>query len=88
VVSIREIPLERDGLEGIDWQNRKQDRVSAERFLVRSSNAAAGFLDRLCNLGSARGLIQPAFCRAQTLRSWFRFPRSFRAGARLTIQRL
>src|ERR1700675_3827161 len=76
-MSIGEIPLERGRLDGIDRQNRKQDRVSAKRFLVRSPNAPAGFLDRLRHLrGSARRLIQPAFGRAQTFRSRFSFTRT------------
>ena len=51
--------------------------MTAERFLVRSHNAAAGFLDCLRNLrGSARRLIQSAFCWAQTLRSGFGFART------------
>ena len=77
VVSIGEISLERGGLDGIDRQNRKQDRVPAERFLVRSHNAAAGFLDRLRNLrGSSCRLIEPAFCWAEAFRTGFGFART------------
>ena len=86
-MSIEEISLEGRGLDGINRQNRKQDRMSAKRFLIRPYNAAAGFRDCLCSLGrSSCGLIEPAFCRA---------PRPFvpglawrgrrRAGARLTM---
>ena len=49
MVSVGEIPLERGGLDSIDLQNRKQDRVPAERLLVRSDDTAAGFFDRLCS---------------------------------------
>jgi len=78
VMSIGEIPLERGGLDGIDRQNREQDKVPAERVLVRSHHAAAGLLDRLRHLrGSSRRLIQPAFGWAQTLRSGFRLARAF-----------
>ena len=77
VVSIGEISLKRGGLDGIDRQNREQDRVSAERFLVRSNNAGR----RLSRSPPPppqqhRRLIQPAFGRAQTLRSGFRFART------------
>jgi hypothetical protein len=58
VVGIGEISLEGRGFDGIDWQNREQYWVPAERFLVRSHKAAPGFLDRLCNRrGSSRRLI-------------------------------
>jgi len=77
VVSIGEIPLERGWFDGINRQNRKRERMSAERILVRSHNVAAGFLDRLRHLrGSARRLIQPAFSRAQTFRAGFGFART------------
>src|ERR1700739_250520 len=77
VMSVGEISLERGGFDGIDGQNRKQERMTAERVLVRSHNPAAGFLDRLRHLrGSARRLIQPAFSGAQTLRAGFGFARS------------
>jgi hypothetical protein len=47
VMSIGEISLERGGLDGIDWQDGQQYRMTGERFLVRSNNAAAGFGDCL-----------------------------------------
>ena len=76
-MSIGEISLEGRGLDGINRQNRKQDRMSAKRFLIRPHNAAAGFRDCLCSLGrSSCGLIEPAFCWAQTLRSGFGFARA------------
>src|ERR1700733_9548900 len=77
VVSIGEISLERCGLDGIDRQNRKQHRMPAERLLVQSHQAAAGFLDRLRYLRcKARRLIQPTFGRAQTPRSGFGLART------------
>jgi hypothetical protein len=57
-MSIGEISLERGGFDSIDRQNRKQDRVPAERLLVRAHNAAAGFLDCHSGLGrSSRQLL-------------------------------
>ncbi len=77
VMSIGEISLERSGLDGIDRQNRKQDRVPAERVLVRSNHAAAGFRDCLHSLGrSSCRLLESAFCRAEALRSGFGFART------------
>jgi hypothetical protein len=51
--------------------------MTGERFLVRSNKAAADFGDCLRSFrGSACRLFQPAFGRAQTLRSGFGFART------------
>src|SRR5689334_11108981 len=78
VVSVREISLVRGRFDGIDWQNRKQDRVSAKRFLVRSNHTAADFADCLCNFSRSwcHRLLEPALGRAQTFRSGFGFART------------
>src|SRR6266496_3464974 len=76
-MSIGEISLEGRGFNSIDRQNRKQERMTAERFLVQSHNAASGFLDCLCSFrGSSCRLIETAFCWAQTLRSRFSLART------------
>jgi hypothetical protein len=63
-MSIGEISLERGRLDGIDWQNRKQERMSAERFLVRSNHAPAGFGDCLRSFrGSSCRNYALALCR-------------------------
>src|SRR5580700_7481880 len=75
VMSIREISLEGSWLDGIDGQNRKQERMTAERFLVQPHNAASGFLDCLCSFrGSSCRLLEPALGRAEALRSGLGFP--------------
>jgi hypothetical protein len=63
VVSVGEITLERGGFDNIDWQDPQQYRMAAERFLVRSNDAAASFLNCFCRLrGISRRVIQLAFC--------------------------
>src|SRR6202030_3851477 len=77
VMSIGQISLERGGLDGIDRQNRKQERMSAERVLVRSHNTAGGFCDCLRSFRrSSCRLLDPAFCRAEALRPGFGFART------------
>ena len=44
MVSVREIPLKRSGLNSVDGQNREQHRMAAERLLVHSDNGAACLL--------------------------------------------
>ena len=58
VVSIGEIALKRRGLDLIDRQDAQQHRMTGERLLVRSDNAAAGLGDRFCSLrGSSCRLL-------------------------------
>jgi hypothetical protein len=50
MVRVREITLERRGLDDLYRQYGQQHSMSGERFLVRSNHAASGFSDRLCRL--------------------------------------
>jgi hypothetical protein len=75
-MSVGEISLEGRWFDGIDRQNGEQDRVSAERFFVRSNYAAAGFGDGFRGLGrSPCGLLESAFRWAEALCARFGFAR-------------
>src|SRR5262249_22631120 len=68
VVSIGEISLERRGLNGIDRQDGQQYRMTGQRVLIRTNNAAAGVRDCFCSFGGgSRRLLEPAFSGAETL---------------------
>ena len=73
VVSVGEISLEGRWFDDIDRQGAQQYRMTGERFLVRSNNAAAGFGDCFCSLGrSSCRLLESAFRWAEALRARFR----------------
>jgi hypothetical protein len=76
VVSVGEISLEGRWFDDIDRQDAQQYRMTGERFLVRSNNAAAGFGDCFCSLGrSSCRLLESAFRWAEALRARFGFAR-------------
>src|ERR1700730_73883 len=69
VVSVGEIALGGSWFDGIDRQDAQQYRMTGERFLVRSNNAAPGFGDCFCSLGrSSCRLLESAFPLAEALR--------------------
>src|ERR1700756_4318217 len=76
VVGVGEISLEGRWFDGIDREDAQQYRMTGERFLVRSNNAAAGFGDSFCGFGcSSCRLLESAFRRAEALRPRFGFAR-------------
>src|SRR5262245_3292517 len=83
VMGIRQIPLERSGLDRIDRQNGNQDGVSTQRVFVGSDNATTSFLNRLSNRGCAsRRLGDLALCGREAFCSGLRFAgSSLRCGA-------
>jgi hypothetical protein len=75
-VSVGEISLEGRWFDRIDRQDAQQYRMTGERFLVRSNNAAAGFGDCFCSLGrSSCRLLESVFRWAEALRARFGFAR-------------
>src|SRR6266567_1237653 len=68
VMGIGQVPLKRCRFDSINRQNRNENRMAAERFLIGPHHAAASFFDRFRHLGrSFRRLDQSAFCWPQTL---------------------
>src|SRR5262249_16020519 len=68
VMSVRQIPLEGSGLDGVNRQDGNSDRVPAQRVFVRTRNPSAGFLDRGGEFrGGTRRLSHPALRRAEPL---------------------
>src|SRR5262249_4816736 len=51
VMRIRQVPLERSRLDGVDRQNGNQNGMAAKRFLIRTDYASPGLLDGVGNLG-------------------------------------
>jgi len=73
VVGVGEISLEGRWFYGIDRQHAQQYRMTGERFLVRSNNAATGFGDCFCSLGrSSCRLLESAFrwAEAPSCQAW------------------
>ena len=76
MVGVGEISLEGRWFYGIDRQHAQQYRMTGERFLVRSNNAATGFGDCFCSLGrSSCRLLESAFRWAEALRARLGFAR-------------
>jgi hypothetical protein len=77
VMGIGEIPLKGCRLYRSDRQNRKQQRVSAQRFFVLTNNTPASFFDCFGNgVHVSAGLFEAALGRTQALGARFRFTRT------------
>jgi hypothetical protein len=64
MMRVREIALEGRRLDSPDGQDRKQQRMPSERFLIEAHNTTTGFFDCLGDSGGlVRGLIETAFGR-------------------------
>lgn len=89
VVSVGKIALERRCFNRIDGQNRKQDRMTTERFFIPADDAAAGFLDCFCRLrGSSCRFLQLTLCWAEAFGARLSLAGTPPDGARLTITRV
>ena len=64
VVRIRQIPLEGCGLDGIDRQNRNDDRVASKRLFILPNYASADVLDLFGDAGGG------PFCLLQLTLGW------------------